>query len=109
MRAKGHRNGRLALRRDLRSRGLDEATVEAALEPLNDAQQADAAHAVLSKQAWRFASGDRRKDRAKAAAFLARRGFAGDAVRDALDGAFGGAFEGAEDVADGTDGPSGGA
>ena len=105
MRAKSHRSGRLALRRDLRSRGLDDATIDAALRPLDDAQQARAARAVLDKQAWRFASGDGRKDRAKAASFLSRRGFPGDAVVDALEHAFGGS----DDVADDPDEPSGGA
>ena len=88
VRAGAHRKGRLALRRDLRSRGVDDATVDAALRPLDDDQQVGAAREVLRKEAWRFASGDRRKDRAKAAGFLRRRGFDGDAVGAALETAF---------------------
>ncbi len=85
VRAGAHRKGRLALRRDLRSRGVDDATVDAALRPLDDDHQVSAAREVLRKEAWRFASGDRRKDRAKAAGFLRRRGFDGDAVGAALE------------------------
>jgi regulatory protein len=88
VRAGAHRKGRLALRRDLRKRGVDDATVDAALRPLDDDQQAGAAREVLRKEAWRFASGDPRKDRAKAASFLRRRGFDGDAVATALERAF---------------------
>jgi regulatory protein len=88
VRAGARRKGRLALRRDLRARGVDDATVDAALRPLDDEQQAGAARAVLRKEAWRFASGDPRKDRAKAAGFLRRRGFDGDAVGSALEATF---------------------
>jgi regulatory protein len=88
IRAGAHRKGRLALRRDLRSRGVDEATVDAALRPLDEEHQVGAAREVLRKEAWRFASGDLRKDRAKAAGFLRRRGFDGDAVGAALEMAF---------------------
>lgn len=87
VRARAQRKGRLALRRDLHARGIDDATVDAALAPLDDEQQLRAAREVLRKEAWRFASGDRRKDRAKAAGFLRRRGFDGDAVGAALEAA----------------------
>lgn len=87
VRSHAHRKGRLALRRDLRARGLDDATVEAALRPLDEDQQIEAASGVLAKQRWRFASGDARKARAKAASFLSRRGFAGDVVAVALEAA----------------------
>lgn len=89
--AEGHvrgridRKGRLALAREMARRGLEEEARDAALAPLDDAQQRSAARAVIAKNAWRFASGDRRKDRAKAATFLARRGFEGDVVRAAVD------------------------
>ena len=100
VRAGAHRKGRLALRRDLRQRGVDAAAVDAALRPLDDDQQADAARGVLRKEGWRFASGDARKDRAKAAGFLRRRGFDGDAVGAALETAFD------ADGSDPDDGPS---
>lgn len=89
--AEGHvrgrvdRKGRLALAREMARRGLEEDVREVALAPLDEAQQLAAARGVIAKNAWRFASGDRRKDRAKAATFLARRGFEGDVVRAAVD------------------------
>lgn len=85
VRLKGEARGWLALRRELERRGVPEAERDAALAPLDEAQQADAAAALLRKHAWRFDSGDARKDRAKAARFLARRGFDGDAARRAVD------------------------
>ena len=88
VRGRSQRKGRLALRRDLDRRGVPERVRDAALAPLDDAQQLDAAREVLAKHAWRFDAGDVRKDRAKAAAFLARRGFAGDTVRTAVETAF---------------------
>lgn len=88
VRGRRHRKGRLALRREMAQRGLPEEAREAALEPLSDEDQAAAARRVLDKHAWRFASGDRRKDRAKAAGFLARRGFPADPARLALAGFF---------------------
>ncbi len=88
VRGRAHRKGRRALRRELDRRGVPEQVRDEALAPLDDAQQLAAASGVLAKHAWRFDSGDLRKDRAKAAAFLARRGFAGDTVRTAVDAAF---------------------
>jgi regulatory protein len=82
------RKGRLALARELARRGVGEEDRRSALAPLDDADQASAARAQLDKHAWRFASGDRRKDAAKAAGFLRRRGFPGEVVRDVVDDAF---------------------
>lgn len=90
VRGQGRRKGRLALRREMARRGVAEEAREAALAPLSDAQQRDAAEGVLRKHAWRFASGDRRKDFAKAASFLARRGFPAEAAHEALDAFFAG-------------------
>lgn len=88
VRGRKHRQGRLALGREMSKRGLGEEAREAALAPLSDEQQLAAAAEVLDKHAWRFASGERRKDWAKAAGFLARRGFPADAAREALDAFF---------------------
>lgn len=85
VRAREARKGRLALRQELRRKGVAEATIEGALEPLDEAAQADRAEAVLRKHAWRFRKDDPRKNRAKAFAFLARRGFAGGAAAEALE------------------------
>jgi regulatory protein len=88
VRSQRHRKGRLALARELTRRGLAEADREAALAPLDDGDQAAVAREVLAKQAWRFASGDRRRDAAKAAGFLRRRGFPGEVVREVVEDAF---------------------
>jgi SOS response regulatory protein OraA/RecX len=110
--------GRLALRAELRRKGVEEALIEGVLagdddEPgLGDAQQLEAASALLARHAWRFgdrpsgappadagpaddagdggldARRDRQRRRARAAAFLARRGFAPDVVNEALAAAF---------------------
>ena len=88
VRGRAHRKGRLALARDLAKRGVDEATREALLGDLNDAHQREAAEGVLRKERWRFADRDPRKNRAKAASFLTRRGFPSDVVRDVVEDAF---------------------
>ena len=109
--------GRLALRAELRRKGVAEALVEGVLAGddddlgLDDTQQLRAAAALLAKHAWRFegrpgaaASGagdalaadpdpgaaalDLRRRRARAASFLARRGFTPDIVSSALAHAF---------------------
>lgn len=96
--------GRLSLRRELRQKGVDEALVERELGPLSGAHQTAAATALLEKNAWRYrptsadATGGAvtdeaeyersqrlRKARAKAFAFLARRGFPAEAAATALD------------------------
>ncbi len=113
--------GRLALKTELRRKGVDPTLVERELEPLTETQQVEAATALLQRFAWRYrpdggrdAPGTRagaappanaspdpverseaateaearrasQKARARAFAFLARRGFtsgvAGDAIR----------------------------
>ncbi len=85
VRGRERRKGRHALRRDLRAKGVDGTDIDAALEHMDDATQIDRAAALLDKHAWRFDRGDARKDRAKAYAFLARRGFGSDVVRAALE------------------------
>jgi len=108
---RGDERGRNALRSELRRKGVAEALVEGALDggddrpALDDAQQAGAAAALLRKHAWRFAPRghgaqaaaadehtarhERQRLRARAAAFLARRGFAPDVVAEALAGSWG--------------------
>ncbi len=85
VRGKSHRKGRLALRQELRQRGVAPTLVDQALAPLDDAQQASAAQQVLEKSAWRFQGPDTRKNRGKAATFLARRGFTSDIVREVIE------------------------
>ena len=90
VRSRKHAKGTLALRHALRRKGIDETHVDAALAEEGEVDQAATAAAVLAAQAWRFEDGgsddaDRaRKARARAAAFLARRGFDPDTVAGAL-------------------------
>lgn len=92
VRARGHRKGRWRLHRELLRRGVPEEAAAEALRPLGDDQQETAALQVLRKHAWRFASGDPHRDRRRAVAFLARRGFAPDAVQAAVERGLHGAW-----------------
>ena len=85
VRSRQKRKGRIALRRELYQKGVAEEIVDKTLEPLEAETQVETAAAILEKNAWRFRKGDRRKNHAKAYAFLARRGFTGDVVREALE------------------------
>lgn len=89
--------GRLALRQELRRKGIDAEVAAATLEPLDTAHQLDAASALLLRHAWRYRPADdpdageaarrvaRLKARARAMAFLARRGFSADVAGAALE------------------------
>lgn len=101
--------GRLALRRELKRKGVATDLIERELEGLSQEQQADAATALLERQAWRyrptaadegsFEDDDavvsdqtayelreqRYRARNRAFAFLARRGFSVDAATAALE------------------------
>jgi regulatory protein len=85
VRDRGKRKGEIALRQELRRKGVAESDVEGALEPLDDAAQLEAALALLDKHAWRFDRGDPSKDRSRAFAFLARRGYGSEVARAALE------------------------
>lgn len=97
-----HRDkGRYALLRDLEARGVGEADRDAAVAELTDDAQEAAAADLLRRRMWRFASGDPRTRAAKAGAYLARRGFDHQIVRDVVVAAFGDPTEhadGADDV-----------
>ena len=79
------RKGRLALKQELFQKGITETLVEETLEPLDTETQVEAALGVLEKQTWRFQKAPPEKRKAKAYAFLARRGFTGDVVKEALE------------------------
>ncbi len=96
--------GRLALAQELRRRGIDAELVTAKVGELQPAQQVAAAVGLLEKNAWRYrprlddegSEGDRgaatersvsealHRAKAKAFAFLARRGFDAAAASQAL-------------------------
>lgn len=75
VRSHSPRKGSLALRRDLHRKGVPEAVTEESLETLDDARQAETARKLLERNAWRFRGPDPRRNRTRAFAFLARRGF----------------------------------
>lgn len=90
-------HGRLALRRDLLRRGVDEEVLSPHVGALGSQQQAAAATELLRKNAWRYRPSDPPEDaddherslwlrraEAKARAFLGRRGFDPDAVQEAI-------------------------
>ena len=92
--------GRLALGQELRRKGIDDTLALEHLGSLSPEQQLEAATALLHKNAWRYrprsdeprdpdegefeALTRMHKARSKALAFLARRGFSGDAAQAAL-------------------------
>ena len=79
-------HGDLALRHALRRKGVAEAIVDDVLVDRSEHDQLAAAEALLRKHAWRFASPKTAEaGRARAFALLARRGFAPDAAREAVD------------------------
>ncbi len=55
--------GRLALRTELRRKGVDPSVVERELEPLTEGQQLEAAAALLRRFAWRYQPGSTRRRR----------------------------------------------
>jgi regulatory protein len=77
--------GKLALKQELRRKGVDEKLVEGALGELDDEGQLSHATALLQKQLLRLQTGDERKRYGKAYAFLARKGFTSDIIRGVLE------------------------
>ena len=83
---RARRYGSMRLRGDLLRKGVDEELVEAELAKLTEAEQEEVALDLLVRNTWRFTrSEDPRKDRARAWAFLARRGFPPPAVSAAVE------------------------
>lgn len=80
------RYGSLRLRGELLRKGVAEETVDEELDGLADERQEEAAFLLLQRNAWRFRrSADARRERSRAWAFLARRGFPPDAVSSAVE------------------------
>jgi regulatory protein len=93
--------GRIALRRELARRGVEEEVAAPHLGALSPEQQAEAATALLRKNAWRYRPPEPDPDEpeedeharflrlkraeAKARAFLARRGFDPEASQTAIE------------------------
>lgn len=77
--------GVYALKRKLRAKGISEEDAEDALQPLDEAQQRNAARQAAEKLYRRYQGLPSREARGKLSQALARRGFSWDAVRDAVD------------------------
>jgi regulatory protein len=91
VRRKRRDRGRSGLRRELMLRGIDAPTAEAATADVDTASEAVAAMALLERHAWRFEGA---RGKARAAAFLARRGFESEVVREVLEREWGDEGEG---------------
>lgn len=83
VRSRRRKKGAFAIRRELRRKGIEGMAADRALEPLTEDAQLATAVRLLDKHAWRFAAADDRA-RARAYAFLARRGFPPDVAGAAL-------------------------
>ncbi|MEX2540436.1 MAG: regulatory protein RecX [Trueperaceae bacterium] len=79
------RKGSIALRHELRRKGVPEAMSESALAPLSEPAQLTSASDLLERNAWRFRTPRPERNRARAFAFLARRGFPTETVAGALE------------------------
>ncbi|MGL4609548.1 MAG: regulatory protein RecX [Trueperaceae bacterium] len=80
------RKGRIALKRELQQKGLEEKLVEQTLSRLDDETQQETALELLKKQLHRFQKDEPRKRYGKMYTFLARRGFTSDVIRAVLEG-----------------------
>ena len=87
VRSHAPRKGTLALRRELLRKGVPEEVTEESLAELDDSAQRAAAQRLLTRNAWRFRGEDRRRNRARAFAFLARRGFPAPLVMEVVEAA----------------------
>ena len=85
VRSHSPRKGSLALRRDMRRKGVPEEVVERSIESLDEGSQLESARKLLERNAWRFRGADSRRNRSRAFAFLARRGFPVPLVMEALE------------------------
>ncbi|HEX7004222.1 MAG TPA: regulatory protein RecX [Trueperaceae bacterium] len=103
VRTHAQRKGTLALRRELLRKGVPEEVAEESLVELDDAAQSATAAKLLERNAWRFRGSDPRRNRARAFAFLARRGFPSTVVMEALEGCEW-LTSGGDDDAEGDDG-----
>lgn len=76
--------GANAIRTELWRKGVSEEIIESALSELSSELQLETAINIVLREKWRFSKGDIKKDKARAYAFLARRGFSSDITQAAL-------------------------
>lgn len=80
--------GVYAMKRKLRAKGVSEEDAEAALGALDEAQQLRAAKAAAEKLGRKYLGLPAREARAKLSQALARRGFAWDVVKEAVEAVY---------------------
>ena len=85
VRTRKSRKGSIALKQELRLKGIANELIDETLEPLDQDSEVKAATGVLEKATWRLLKAEPQKRYSKAYAFLARRGFPGDVVKLALE------------------------
>ncbi len=76
--------GANAIRTELWRKGVSEEIIESALSELSSELQLETAINIVLREKWRFSKGDIKKDKARAYAFLSRRGFSSDITQAAL-------------------------
>lgn len=77
------RKGKLWIRQELREKGIDKSLISEALENISPEEELDSAMQTGRKK-WNMIRGDVNDKRRKTGAFLMRRGFSGDLVRQVL-------------------------
>lgn len=77
------RKGKLWIRQELREKGIDKTLISEALENITPEQELESALQTGRKK-WSLIRGDSSDKRRKTGAFLMRRGFSGDMVRQVL-------------------------
>lgn len=77
------RKGKLWIRQELREKGIDKSLISEALEQITPEQELDSALQTARKK-WNLIRGDVNDKRRKTGAFLMRRGFSGEMVRQVL-------------------------
>lgn len=82
-RLNSQRKGKLWIRQELREKGIDKSLIADALEEITPEQELESALATARKK-WNMLSGEPYDKRRKTGAFLMRRGFGGETVRQVL-------------------------
>ncbi len=85
IRSRQQRKGSIALKQELKQKGVSTDIIEKTLEPLDKHTQIEAAQRVLDKTMWRILKAEPQKRYTKSYAFLARRGFPSDIVKAVLE------------------------
>lgn len=79
------RKGSIALRHELQRKGIEETVATTALGALDDTTELSNAAALLQRNAWRFRGPNQIRNRSRAFAFLARRGFPSEIASSAIE------------------------